>query len=596
MAKENNPLNIRKIRKIILKKIAESVMESFGEKPESVSLALPPEIALGDFTVECFNLAKQFKKSPAEIAKIISEKLSEKKDEIIKKATGVGPYVNINIDLSALLGSVCAEVISREESFGNSDFGKNQRVMVEYLSPNTNKPLHLGHLRNGSLGMAMANLFEAAGHAVIKASLINDRGVHICKSMLTWKKWGNGSTPKSQGVKGDRFVGKWYVRFAKELEKNPELEKEVQEMLQKWEAGDPEIIKLWKMMNDWVYDGFSETYKEFGLKFDKFYYESETYKLGKNIIDEGLKKKVFRKDENGSVVFDLLKEEFGLDKDGNPKKITLLRSDGTSVYMAQELGTALLKIKEYRLDRSIYVVGSEQNYHFRSLFKILESLKYDWAKGLFHLSYGMVYLPEGKMKSREGKVIDADDFIKEIKDLAAESIRTRDAENKISEKEVKERAGKIGIGAIKFYLLRVNPNQDINFNPKESISLEGFTGPYCQYAFARISSILKNAGSMPEIKDADFSVLDSDEERLIIQKIIQFPDEILMAVKEFNPSQIATQTFELAKAFNQFYHKHPVLNANGEELKNARLILIKAVAIVLKKGLNLLGIETLERM
>lgn len=594
MTKENK--NIREIRKIILERIEKSVEELFGAKPDSINLVFPPDIALGDFTVECFSPGKQFKKPPAEIAKTISEKLDGEKDEIIEKATAEGPYVNIKVSPSALFGSVCAEIISREESFGNSDFGKNQKVMVEYLSPNTNKPLHLGHLRNGSLGMAIANLFESAGHAVIKANLINDRGVHICKSMLAWQKWGNGSTPQSQGLKGDHFVGKWYVRFAQEAKKDANLEEEVREMLRKWEAGDPEIMKLWKMMNKWVYEGFAGTYKEFGLKFDKFYYESETYKLGKDIIDEGLGKKVFRKDKDGSVVFDLPKEEFGLDKDGNPKKITMLRSDGTSVYMTQELGTALLKIRGHRLDRSVYVVGSEQNYHFRSLFKILESLEYAWAKGLSHLSYGMVYLPEGKMKSREGKVVDADDFIAKIKDLAAEGIRERDTENKISEEEIRERARKIGIGAIKFYLLRVNPDQDINFDPKESISLEGFTGPYCQYAYARISSILKNVESVPEVKITDFSVLDSDEERLIIRKIIQFPDEISMAVKEFNPSRIATHIFELAKAFNQFYHKHPVLGADSEELTKVRLVLIRATSIVLKKGLSLLGIETLERM
>lgn len=587
---------IKDIQKNIKEAAQGAIQEALGEKPKDITLTFPPEIALGDFTLECFSLGKQFKKAPAEIAKIIAGTLNERKNKIIEKAAAAGPYVNIKINTDVLFRAVCGETISQGQSFGNFESKKSRKVMVEYLSPNTNKPLHLGHLRNGSLGMAIANLFETAGNSVIKASLINDRGIHICKSMLAWQKWGENSTPESEGLKGDHFVGKWYVRYAEEAEKNPELEKEIHAMLKKWEEGDQEILELWRKMNQWVYGGFGQTYANFGLEFDKYYFESENYKLGKDVIDEGLAKKIFKKETDGSVVFHLPEKEFGLDKDGKAKKITLLRADGTSVYITQDLGTALLKMKEFNLDRSIYVVGSEQNYHFKVLFKILKSLSYIWASGIFHLSYGMVYLPEGKMKSREGKVVDADDFISEIIKLAEDGIRERDAENKISKEEAGERARKIAVGAIKFYMLRVNPAQDIYFDPRQSLSLEGFTGPYCQYAFARISNIIKNAPEMPKIGTIDFSVLVSDEERLIAQKIIQFPDEILKSLEELNPSKIATHIFELAKIFNQFYHLHPVLKAEDEKTKHARLVLIQSVAITLQKGLNLLGIETLERM
>jgi len=589
-------MKIIELKDAIVKKVEESAEKVFGNKPRDVRVSFPPNISLGDFTIECFLMAKQYGKKPQKIAELLAPEIYKSGSELIQEVNAVGAYINIRLSGAVLFGEICSDVISQGDTFGNSNIGQEQRVMVEYLSPNTNKPLHLGHTRNGSLGMSIANLLSASGYTVIKANLVNDRGVHICKSMLAWQKWGNGSTPESEKMKGDHFVGKWYVRFAEEAEKDVHLEEEVQEMLQKWEAGDPETIKLWKIMNQWVYDGFAETYKKLGLEFDVFFYESNTYKLGKDIIAGGLEKGVFYKDSRGAVVFDLPAEEFGLNKDGSAKKFTVLRADGTSVYMTQDIGTALLKVTKYKLNSSIYVVGSEQSHHFRCLFKILKSLGYNWAERLYHLSYGMVYLPEGKMKSREGKVVDADNLIGEMNKLVAEGIVSRDTENEISEEEIKKRSDKIGIGAIKFYLLRVNPGQDINFDPRESISLEGFTGPYCQYAFARISSILKNAGVKSKTENADLSVLNSDEERLIMQKIIQFPDELLTAAKEFNPSRIAAHTFEIAKAFNQFYHKHPVLGADDEKIRDARLVFIKAISIALKKGLNLLGIEVLEKM
>ncbi len=475
--------------------------------------------------------------------------------------------------------------------------GRGKRAMVEYLAPNTNKPLHLGHLRNGALGMAVSNMFAATGHWVVKANLVNDRGVHICKSMLAWQRWGNGTTPESEKEKGDHFVGKYYVRYAREAENDETLEDEIQQLLQKWEAGDPETIALWKMMNGWVYDGFDQTYRRFGLKFDVFYYESDTYKLGKDIIQQGLEKNVFSMDANGNTVFFLPEEEFSRDKNGELKRVTVLRSDDTSLYISQDIGTAILKITDHNLDYSIYVVGSEQEYHFKCLFAILKALGYEWARNCYHLSYGMVYLPEGKMKSREGKIVDADDLI-----AAMIAWRKPKSAGVIPEagflmQEVKNRAEKIGVGAIKFYLLRVRPTLSINFDPAESISFDGFTGPYCQYAYARICGILEKAKNRQRaLQDPDFSLLGNSEEVQLLQKLIEFPQEVKCAVEDLNPSKIAGHVFNTAKAFNQFYNKHPVLKAENEQFVAARLALIKATAVVLKNGLNLLGVEVLENM
>lgn len=589
----------------ILSKIKEASKEAFRKEIKTeLKLEFPPEVALGDFTLACFELAKDLKISPAEAAKKLAKSFSKphpnpllaKERRIVSKAKAVGPYLNIKINNQVLFESTLDEINKKQEKYGSLDLGKKQKVMVEYLSPNTNKPLHLGHARNGALGMAVSNILEVAGYKVIKANLVNDRGVHICKSMLAWQKWGKGETPESAKMKGDHLVGKYYVRYAKEAEKNPELKKEIQEMLKKWEAGDKEIIKLWKMMNGWVLAGFRETYQKLGLEFDEFFYESKTYKLGKDIIAEGLRRRIFYRDEKGAVLFDLSEKEFGLTKDGRKKKITLLRSDGTSLYYTQDLGTTLLKFKKYALDKAIWVVGNEQTFYLQSLFKILGSLGYKWAKNLYHLSYGMVNLPEGKMKSREGKVVDADDLITRVEGLVTSEIKKRDINSGVSKKETAGRAEKIAVGAIKFQMLRVKPMQDITFNPQESIALDGFTGPYCQYAYARISGIARKAKSLAVLKNLDYSLLGNEEELFLLQKLIQFPDQVKKAVEDLDPSQIATHIFSTAKAFNQFYQKHPVLEEKNKKLTLARLALIQAVALVLKKGLNLLGIEVLERM
>lgn len=567
-----------------------AIKEVFNKKIEKINLGIPPNVELGDFAFECFQLTKQLHQDPQKIAKKLAKEI--KTNKVIQAVTAIGPYVNFTISRQALFGSIYSQIVLRNIAFNAHE--KLQRIMVEYLSPNTNKPLHLGHLRNGAIGMAVANILKSTGNTVIKANLTNDRGVHICKSMLAWQKWGKGATPESVNKKGDHFVGDWYVRFSKEAEKNHHLEEETQEMLKKWEKGDKDTLDLWKTMNSWVYDGFNETYQELDFEFDAFYYESDTYKLGKDIISNGLKKGIFYQDNNKAFVFSL-PESFGLNKDGSCKKVTVLRSDGTSVYITQDLGTAALKVLEHKLRRSIYVVGSEQNYHFKCLFEILGALGYPWAKRCQHLSYGMVYLPDGKMKSREGKVVDADSLAAEMEELALKEIRKRYSENELSDDDAKIRAKKIGIGAIKFYLLRVHPSQVIHFNPQESISFDGFTGPYCQYAYARATKILRDA-DIKELKDIDFSLLGSDEELLLAQKIMQFSDKVVISAEELNPSLIAIHIFEITKAFNQFYQKNPILKADNLKLKKARIALTQTSAQVIKKGLNLLGLETIDEM
>jgi arginyl-tRNA synthetase len=583
------------LKESLLEKIAAAAQKIYHQNPDGLEIGFPPRTDLGHFAVACFPLARQFRSSPADIAKKLAENIIP--DDVLQQVTASGPYLNLTLSSVSLFGEVCSEIFAADSNYGESVTGKNKRVMVEYLSPNTNKPLHLGHLRNGALGMSVAKLYETTGHWVVKANLINDRGVHICKSMLAWKRWGDGSTPKSACKKGDHFVGDWYVRFSREADNDPRLEKQVQQMLQQWEAGDQDTVDLWKKMNTWVYDGFNQTYHDFGLEFDVFYYESDTYKLGKDVIQKGLKTGVFTTDSHGNTVFQLPDKDFGQEKNGESKKVTVLRPDGTSLYISQDIATSILKKEEHNLDFSIWVVGSEQEYHFKCLFQILADLGYKWAKDCYHLSYGMVYLPEGKMKSREGKIVDADDLIAEMKKLAADEIQRRDPDRNLSDDEVNRRAEIIGIGAVKFYLLRVRPNQSINFDPAESISFDGFTGPYCQYAYARIFGILEKAASAsPSPDNTDFAPLGNTEELQLLQKLMEFPGEVEGAARELNPSRIAVHIFNTAKAFNQFYNKHQVVQAGNDQLVSARLALIKATAVVLKKGLDLLGIDVLENM
>jgi len=478
-----------------------------------------------------------------------------------------------------------------------------QKVMVEYSSPNTNKPLHLGHVRNNLLGYSVAQILAAAGYEVIKANLVNDRGIHICKSMLAWQKFGKGETPENSGLKGDHLVGKYYVVFDKEYKKqvdeikaagqtedeakkNAPLIKEAQQMLQQWEAGDKEVIDLWETMNGWVYAGFDKTYKALGVDFDKFYYESNTYLLGKDIIDEGLEKGVFFKKEDGSVWIDLT-------ADGLDQKL-VRRADGTSVYITQDLGTAQLKYNDYRMDKSIYVVGNEQDYHFKVLFLILEKLGKSWAQGLYHLSYGMVDLPSGKMKSREGTVVDADDLIREMEETAKEHTEALGKVDSFDEAEKLTLYHTIGMGALKYFLLKVDPKKRLLFDPNESVDFQGHTGPFIQYTHARIRSVISRAAL--QLEDVMPVTELSAVERDLIIALTQYSETVRAAADDYNPAVIANYIYELAKAYNKFYHEKSILQAEDETLKRFRLQLSTASANIIKTGMNLLGIEVPERM
>jgi arginyl-tRNA synthetase len=584
--------DIRKKIEIILKK---AFQEAFGQEHQIFDLGFPSEIKMGDLTLSCFLIAKKLNLPPGEIAQKLQEKIPP--GGIIKKVEFQGPYLNFWIDETVLFGDSIEKVEKEKDEYGNSEKGEEKKIMLEYLGPNTNKPLHLGHARNGALGMALAQILESQGFDVTKANLVNDRGIHICKSMLAWKKWGQGGTPEDDNEKGDHFVGKFYVMYNTELEKDPHLEDEIRKMLILWEAKDKATRKLWKKMNEWVYQGFQETYARFGLEFDVTYYESGTYELGKNIVQLGLDKGIFERDNNQSITFYLPEKKFGRDKNGELKKVTVIRADGTSLYITQDLGLAVKRFNDYHFDQMIYVVGKEQIFHFQCLFEILRALNFSWSRDLRHLPYGMVSLPEGKMKSREGKVVDTDDLISEVVRMAWEEVKRRDEKGGLDEKEMRKRADIIGIGAIKFYLLRFGATQDICFDPKESISFDGVTGAYCQYAYARIQSILRKAEDQKiESSNPDYGKLGTDEERILIQKIIQYPEILEKAAICLNPALVVGHIYETTRAFNQFYVSHKVADSKNEELSAARIDLIKSAAQVIRNGLSIMGIETLDRM
>ncbi|HJP64007.1 MAG TPA: arginine--tRNA ligase [Mucilaginibacter sp.] len=552
----------------------------------------------GQVTLVTFPFTKVSRKSPEQTGNEIGEFLKNEVAEI-SAFNVIKGFLNISLADTFWLNKFYTEILV--DDFANSK-PNGKKVMVEYSSPNTNKPLHLGHVRNNLLGYSVAKILEAAGYEVIKANLVNDRGIHICKSMLAWQKFGKGETPESSGLKGDHLVGKYYVLFDKEYKrqidelkaagqteedakKNAPIIKEAQQMLQKWEAGEADVISLWKTMNSWVYAGFGETYKRLGVEFDKFYYESNTYLLGKDIVEEGLAKGVLFKKEDGSVWVDLT-------ADGLDQKL-LLRSDGTSVYMTQDLGTAQLKYDDFGMDESIYVVGNEQDYHFKVLFLILEKLGKSWAKGLYHLSYGMVDLPSGKMKSREGTVVDADDLISEMETTAKEQTEALGKVEGFDETEKTELYHTIGMGALKYFLLKVDPKKRLLFDPNESVDFQGHTGPFIQYTHARIRSVLSRAG---ELSATESTAALFPEERELILVLNQFPEIIETAAKGHNPAAVANYVYEVAKAFNKFYHERSILQAEDELTKQFRLQLSSASAKVIKKGMGLLGIEVPERM
>ncbi len=575
--------------KEIKQKIINSLRQMAGDLPSDFifDLEVPLQEERGELTFSCFQLAKHFKKSPEKMAVELTGKFKKAKIDLLEKVENIGPYINFFISKEILFSSVCKEILEEEDEFGRSFLGKGQKIGIEYSAPNTNKPQHLGHLRNNLLGNSIANLLKAGGFKVTTFNLINDRGVHICKSMLAYHKWGEGRTPDSEKVKGDHFVGSYYVLFEKKAKKDPSLLEEVQEMLNKWEAGDPEILHLWQKMNKWAVEGLQQTYQKIGIKFDELNFESDVYNLGKDIILKALKKGLCYKREDGAVEIDL--EEYDLGKK------VLLRSDGTSVYVTQDIGLAKL-YGTFKTDKFIYIVASEQNYYFNVLFKILEIFGFENADKYYHFSYGLVFLPEGKMKSREGKIVDIDDLIKQMEQLAKSEILKRNPH--LSPIQVSERAQSIAQSAIKFFFLKFKSSQTVNFDPLASISFEGDTGPYLQYTYARIKSILrKNLEEKVKLinSEVDYSFLGNSGEVNLVKSLSIFPDIIQQSFEEYNPSFLSHYLLKLSHQFNEFYHQSNILKSKTE-LREARLVLSQSVAQVLKTGLNLLGIDVLEEM
>ena len=574
---------------------------------QQVQLQKTREEFEGHLTVVVFPFVKAARKSPEMVGEDIGKYLVENLSDTVAKYNVVKGFLNLVISDAPWI--TLLNQINAEEKFGFTPVTeKSPLVMIEYSSPNTNKPLHLGHVRNNLLGSALARIVEANGNKVVKTNIVNDRGIHICKSMLAWLKWGNGETPESSGKKGDHLIGDYYVAFDKhyreevkqlvaqgmdeeQAKQEAPLIKEAHEMLVKWEKNDPEVRSLWKKMNEWVYAGFDETYKMMGVSFDKIYYESDTYLEGKEKVIEGLEKGLFYRRDDGSVWADLTGE--GLDEK------LLLRSDGTSVYMTQDIGTAKLRFQDFPIDKMIYVVGNEQNYHFQVLSILLDKLGFKWGKDLVHFSYGMVELPNGKMKSREGTVVDADDLMAAMIADAYEASKERTKQTEMPEEEAREVARKVGLGALKYFILKVDARKNMLFNPEESIDFNGNTGPFIQYTYARIASILRKAKEQGIEIPAELSTVNcqlSTKESELIQKLNQFPVAVRQAGTDYSPSGICNYCYELTKAFNQFYHDFSILNEPDENLKLFRLSLAKAVAKVISLGMGLLGIEMPERM
>ena len=540
---------------------------TLNEKDISSILEIPPNPNFGDYSFPCFLLSKELKKNPVEIATDLARLFEE--DNYIEKVECKGAYVNFFINKSKFNEIILKEILKKKEDYGKINI-KKEKIVVEYPSPNTNKPLHLGHVRNMLIGQSISNILTFTGNKVFQVNLNNDRGVHICKSMLAYKLYGNNKKPDK---KSDHFVGDFYVLYNKKANENPDLENEIQKMLVKWEKKDKETLRLWKLMNSWALNGFNETYKLFKIKFDKVYNESEHYKNGKSIVLNGYKKSLFEKDNEGNVSVNL--EKYNL-----PNKI-LLRKDGTSIYITQDIGLVYEKYKDFKMSKSIYVVGNEQNLHFKQLFKVLEILNYPHSKGLIHLNYGMIYLPEGKMKSREGTVVDADNIVERIKNLALKEVNKR---YKISKEEAEKKAFEIGMAGLRYLILKYDASRDFVFNPNATISFEGDTGPYLQYSYARAKSILSKTKCSDKINS---KLLTKKEEFELIKTLSNFSNVVIKASRDLKPNYIANYAYELAQKFNEFYHLYPVINEN-EKLKNARCALVLAFTYVIKTSLNLL--------
>ncbi len=555
----------------------------------------------GDYTVVVFPLLRASRKSPEATATELGEKIVASTPEI-KSFNVIKGFLNLSVD-SSFWASRFSEIVNTE-NYGMAP-ASGRTIMIEYSSPNTNKPLHLGHIRNNLLGYSVATILKANGHNVIKVNLVNDRGIHICKSMLAWQLYGNGETPESSGMKGDHLVGKYYVEFDKhykaqikelvegglsedDAKRQAPVMVQAQEMLRKWEAKDPEVYALWEKMNGWVYDGFDVTYKAMGVDFDKVYYESQTYLLGKSLVEDGLNKGIFFRKEDNSVWIDL-------EADGLDQKL-LLRGDGTSVYMTQDLGTALSRFEENKLDDMIYVVGNEQNYHFQVLKLVLKKLGYEWSDNIFHLSYGMVELPEGKMKSREGTVVDADDLIADMIGTAREMSDELGKLDGCSEEEATAISEMVGLGALKYFILKVDPKKTMLFDPRESIDFNGNTGPFIQYTHARIRSIMRKADEAGITADDYTSATLLPEEVELIKTLADYPTVVRNAGQQFAPSVIAAYAYDLAKQFNGYYHDHSILKEENTTTRSLRLKLASEVARVIRSAMSLLGIAVPERM
>jgi arginyl-tRNA synthetase len=592
---------------LLYKSISEGIQSLYSQKADEqlIQLQKTRREFEGDITVVVFPLLKISRKSPDATANDIGQYLVSHVPQIVRFNVIKG-FLNLVVSDEYYLGFL--DEFQKDESMGFPKPGAGaETIMVEYSSPNTNKPLHLGHIRNNLLGYSVSRILQAGGKKVIMTNIVNDRGIHICKSMLAWQKWGNGETPESSGKKGDHLVGDYYVRFDKEYKKEiaslveggmkqEEAEKmaplmlEAQEMLRQWEADEPSVINLWTMMNEWVYKGFDETYRRLGVHFDKIYYESRTYIPGKAAVLEGLEKNVLIRHDDGSVWADM--RSLGLDEK------VLLRSDGTSVYMTQDIGTAKLRQEDYSPDKMVYVVGNEQNYHFKVLAIILDMLGFPWAKTLHHLSYGMVELPEGKMKSREGTVVDADDLMDEMIETAREMSKELGKLEGLDDAEKENIFRIIGMGALKYYMLKVDPVKNMLFNPRESIDFDGNTGPFIQYTYTRIRSVFRKAC---ELKitipgKVDTGIRLNEKEKSIIRLLHEFPGIVSEAGKNYNPSLIANFVYELVREYNQFYHEYSILKEEQENVRGMRLIMSDAVAGVTRTGMELLGIEMPERM
>ena len=587
------------LQNTLSEKVKQAISQLYNASLESVEFQSTRKEFEGDITVVVFPMLRVVKGNPVQIGEAIGEYLVANVDVVIRFNVVKG---FLNLVFSDTYFVDFFNSVSDFSNFGKQT-GTNETYMVEYSSPNTNKPLHLGHVRNILLGYSVAEILKASGKKAYKTQIINDRGIHICKSMLAWEKFGNGETPEISGLKGDKLVGNYYVKFDQEYKKEvlqlmaeglteseakikaPSLVK-AQEMLRKWEAGNKDVVSLWKMMNDWVYDGFNKTYQSIGVDFDTLYYESNTYLLGKEVIKEGLQKEVFFQKKDGSIWCDLT-------EDGLDEKI-VQRRDGTAVYMTQDIGTAIQRVKDYQdITGMIYTVGNEQDYHFKVLFLILKKLGYQWADHLYHLSYGMVDLPSGKMKSREGTVVDADDLISDMAKTAKKISEELGKIDDFTEKEKEHLYHTIGLGALKYYILKVDPKKRILFNPEESVDFQGNTGPFIQYTYARIQSILRK-GEL-SVKSSNLEVLHPKEKELIKQLQL-FPETIQQAAAHYSPALIANYTYELVKSFNSFYQNVSILGADFEEEKSFRIKLSRAVSDVIKTAFGLLGIDVPERM